>query len=57
MAKLRDTCKIKTINRKRFNGQMLLGLSMDFCEAVNNNETPIIENSVTRLVNEEIQLI
>ncbi len=54
MMKLRESCKIKTINNKRFNGQMLLGLSMDFCEAVNNNETPKIENSVTRLVCEEI---
>ena len=51
---LKETCKIKIINNKKFNGQMLLGLSMDFCEAVNNNETPTIENSVTRLVNEEV---
>ena len=54
IAKLKENCKIKSINNKRFNAQMLLGLSMDFCEAVNNNETPKIENSVTRLVFEEI---
>ena len=36
---------------------MLLGLAMDFCEAVNSEDSPKIESSVTRLVQEETQVI
>jgi hypothetical protein len=36
---------------------MLLGLAMDFCDAVNSEDTPKIESSVIRLVQEETQVI
>lgn len=54
---MKQTCKVKTIHGKSFNGQMLLGLAMDFCEAVNSEDSPKIESSVTRLVQEETQVI
>ena len=36
---------------------MLLGLAMDFCESVNDDETPKIENSVSRVLEEETRVI
>jgi len=57
MQQLKQTCRVKTIHGKSFNGQMLLGLAMDFCEAVNSEDSPKIESSVTRLVQEETQVI
>ena len=36
---------------------MLLGLAMDFCEAVNDEEAPKIENSVNRVLEEETRVI
>ena len=36
---------------------MLLGLAMDFCEAVNSEDAPKIENSVQRVVQEETRVI
>jgi len=36
---------------------MLLGLVMDYCEAINSDAVPSIDNSVTRLVQEEIDVI
>ena len=36
---------------------MLLGLAMDFCEAVNSEDAPKIENSVNRVVQEETRVI
>ena len=36
---------------------MLLGLAMDFCEAVNADDAPKIENSVGRVVQEETRVI
>ena len=36
---------------------MFLGLAMDFCEAVNDEETPKIENSVGRVLSEETHYI
>lgn len=43
---LKDTCRVKQIGGKSFNGQMLVGLAMDFCEAVNAEDTPKIQSSV-----------
>lgn len=54
---MKQTCKVKQLHGKSFNGQMLLGLAMDFCDAVNSEDTPKIESSVTRLVQEETQVI
>lgn len=42
---------------KFLNAQMLLGLAMDFCEAVNDEETPKIESSVSRVLQEETRVI
>ena len=36
---------------------MLLGLVMDFCEAVNQEDAPKIESSVNRLIQEETRVI
>jgi hypothetical protein len=57
LEQLKQTCKVKELHGKSFNGQMLLGLAMDFCDAVNSEDTPKIESSVTRLVQEETQVI
>ena len=39
------------------NAQMFLGLAMDFCEAVNDEDTPKIESSVGRVLSEETRVI
>lgn len=39
------------------NAHMFLGLAMDFCEAVNDEDTPKIENSVGRVLYEETRVI
>ena len=57
MDQLKQTCRVKQIHGKSFNGSMLLGLAMDFCDAVNDEDTPKIESSVMRLVQEETQII
>ena len=36
---------------------MLLGLAMDFCEAINSSDIPKIENSVGRVLQEETRVI
>jgi hypothetical protein len=36
---------------------MFLGLAMDFCEALNKDDAPKIENSVSRVVQEETRFI
>ena len=57
MDQLKQTCRVKQLHGTSVNGQMLLGLAMDFCDAVNSEDTPKIESSVTRLVQEETQVI
>lgn len=36
---------------------MLLGLAMDFCDSVNEENAPKIESSVSRLISEETRVI
>lgn len=54
---VRYQTKPKTLSGKVLNSQMLLGLVMDYCEAVNSDETPKVESSVMRLVAEETRVI
>lgn len=61
LQELKQKSKSKTLKlkdqKKMLNGQMLLGLAMDFCEAVNADEAPKIDNSVSRVVQEETRVI
>ena len=54
---LKAGVQVKTAAGKSLNGQMLLGLAMDFAEAVSSDDVPRIESSVGRLVQEEIAII
>lgn len=54
---LKSNCQPKELDGKVLNAQMFLGLAMDFCEAVNNEDVPMIESSVSRLVSEETRVI
>jgi hypothetical protein len=47
----------KNIHGKDLNSQMLLGLAMDFCEAINANDSPKIQTSISRLIAEETLVI
>ena len=57
LTKVKEDVNVKTVKDKHFNGQMLLGLVMDYCEAINSDAVPSIDNSVTRLVQEEVDVI
>lgn len=51
---VKASTQTKICGGQKLNGQMLLGLAMDFCEAVSSDQVPKIQNSVARLVQEEI---
>ena len=36
---------------------MLLNIAMDFCEALNSDDAPKIENSVNRVIQEETRVV
>lgn len=51
MAKLKqEPFKLKTIGGKALNGSMLLGLAMEYVEALNNKEIPTVLSSFERVV-------
>lgn len=58
---LKSKAQAKSLTHKDIktylNPQMLLGLAMDFCEAVNSADAPKIETSVGRVLQEETQVI
>ena len=53
MQKLKTLPKLKTIGNKALTGNMLLGLALEFVEALNNKEVPVIMSSFERVVQVE----
>ncbi len=53
MSKLKTNPRIKTINNKALNGSMLLGLAIEYVEALNNKEIPVVLSSFERVVQVE----
>lgn len=45
--------RVKTINGKALNGSMLLGLALEYLDALNNKEVPVILSSFERVVQVE----
>ena len=50
MAKLKNNPKIKSISNKTLNGSMVLGLALEYVDAINNREIPVILSSFERVV-------
>ena len=50
MEDLKINCKVKEIHGKVLNSQMLLGLTMYFCESLNMDKLPKIESTIGRLI-------
>jgi hypothetical protein len=51
MSKLKqEPFKLKQINGKSLTGSMLLGLAMEYSEALNNKEIPTVLSSFERVV-------
>lgn len=54
MAKLKsEPFKLKNINGKALNGSMLLGMALEYVEALNNKEIPVVLSSFERVVQVE----
>lgn len=54
MSKLKqEPFKLKQINGKALTGSMLLGLAMEYSEALNNKEIPTVLSSFERVVQVE----
>lgn len=55
MAKLKspDTCRVKSINGKTLNSSMLLGIAMEYVDAINNQEIPVVMNCFERVIQVE----
>ena len=50
MAKLKNNPKIKSISNKTLNGSMVLGLALEYVDAINSREIPVILSSFERVV-------
>jgi len=51
MAKLKqEPFRLKNINGRVLNGSMLLGLALEYVDALNNREIPVILSSFERVV-------
>lgn len=51
MKKLKsEPFKLKTISGKALNGSMLLGLALEYVDAINNQEIPTVLSSFERVV-------
>ncbi len=51
MKKLKsEPYKLKTINGRALNGSMFLGLALEYLEALNNKEVPVVLSSFERVV-------
>jgi hypothetical protein len=50
MDKLHNHPQIKMINNKPLTGSMLLGLALEYVDALNKKEMPVILNSFERVV-------
>lgn len=51
MSKLKsEPFKLKTINGKALNGSMLLGMALEYVDALNNSEIPTVLSSFERVV-------
>lgn len=54
MKKLKgEPFKLKTINGRTLNGSMFLGLALEYLEALNNKEVPVVLSSFERVVQVE----
>lgn len=53
MVKLKDANRVKTIAGKPLSAPMLLGLALEYVEAMNNNEIPVVLSSFERVVQVE----
>lgn len=54
MQKLKsEPFKLKTINGKALNGSMLLGMALEYVDAINNQEVPTVLSSFERVVQVE----
>ena len=55
MLKLKSpqSARVKQINGKPLNGRMLLGLALEYVEAINNQEVPVVMSCFERVVQVE----
>jgi len=54
MAKLKsEPFRLKNINGRALNGSMLLGLALEYIDALNNREIPVVLSSFERVVQVE----
>lgn len=50
MHRLKNTPRVKSINNKPLTGSMLLGLVLEYVEALNGKEVPVVMTSFERVV-------
>lgn len=48
-----DSVKVKSVNGKALTSSMLLGMAMEYVDAINNQEIPVVMNCFDRVVQVE----
>ena len=50
ITRLKNTPRVKMINNRPLTGSMLLGLALEYIDALNNKEIPVVLSSFERVV-------
>lgn len=53
MAKLKSTSRVKMVNGKALTASMLLGIALEYVDAINSQEIPVVMNCFERVVQVE----
>lgn len=53
MAKLKSTTRVKMVNGKALTASMLLGIALEYVDAINSQEVPVVMNCFERVVQVE----
>jgi hypothetical protein len=50
MAKLKSTTRFKTVNGRALTASMFLGIALEYVDAINSQEVPVVMNCFERVV-------
>ena len=50
MMKLKSPERVKSVNGKTLTSSMLLGMAMEYVDAINNQEIPVVMNCFERVI-------
>jgi hypothetical protein len=53
ISKLKSTSRVKMVNQKALTASMFLGIALEYVDAINNQEVPVVMNCFERVVQVE----